>query len=50
MALEESTGDRWLSRTAVGRITYLSCPAIHHKRISTTNLLERSFLGERRRT
>lgn len=31
-------------------IAYLRCPAIHHKRIRTTNLLERSFLEQRRRT
>jgi transposase-like protein len=31
-------------------IAYLRCPALHHKRIRTTNLLERSFLEERRRT
>ena len=31
-------------------IAYLHCPAIHHKRIRTTNLLERSFMEERRRT
>jgi putative transposase len=31
-------------------IAYLRCPAIHHPRIPTTNLLERSFLEERRRT
>jgi putative transposase len=31
-------------------IAYLRCPAIHHKRIRTTNLLERSFVEERRRT
>jgi putative transposase len=31
-------------------IAYLRCPAAHHKRIRTTNLLERSFLEERRRT
>jgi transposase-like protein len=30
-------------------IAYLRCPPIHHKRIRTTNLLERSFLEERRR-
>ena len=29
---------------------YLRCPQIHHKRIRTTNLIERSFLEERRRT
>ena len=29
---------------------YLRCPAIHHSRIRTTNLLERSFLEEKRRT
>ena len=31
-------------------VAYLRCPAIHHKRIRTTNLLERSVLEERRRT
>jgi transposase-like protein len=31
-------------------IAYLRCPAVHHKRIRTTNLLERSFVEERRRT
>jgi len=31
-------------------VAYLRCPAIHHKRIRTTNLLERAFLEERRRT
>jgi putative transposase len=31
-------------------VAYLRCPAIHHKRIRTTNLLERSFLEQRRRT
>jgi putative transposase len=31
-------------------IAYLRCPAVHHKRIRTTNLLERSFLEQRRRT
>jgi putative transposase len=31
-------------------VAYLRCPAIHHKRIRTTNLLQRSFLEERRRT
>lgn len=31
-------------------IAYLRCPAVHHKRIRTTNLVERSFLEERRRT
>jgi putative transposase len=31
-------------------IAYLRCPPVHHKRIRTTNLLERSFLEERRRT
>jgi transposase-like protein len=31
-------------------LAYLRCPAIHHKRVRTTNLLERSFLEERRRT
>jgi transposase-like protein len=31
-------------------IAYLRCPSVHHKRIRTTNLLERSFLEERRRT
>jgi transposase-like protein len=31
-------------------LAFLKCPAIHHKRIRTTNLLERAFLEERRRT
>jgi putative transposase len=31
-------------------IAYLRCPRIHHKPIRTTNLLERCFLEERRRT
>ena len=31
-------------------IAYLRCPGIHHKRIRTTNLLERSFVEQRRRT
>jgi putative transposase len=31
-------------------IAYLRCPHVHHKRIRTTNLLERSFLEQRRRT
>lgn len=31
-------------------VAYLRCPPIHHKRIRTTNLLERSFPEERRRT
>ncbi len=31
-------------------VAYLRCPTIHHKRSRTTNLLERSFLEERRRT
>jgi transposase-like protein len=31
-------------------IAYLRCPQTHHKRIRTTNLIERSFVEERRRT
>jgi putative transposase len=31
-------------------VAYLRCPQIHHKRIRSTNLIERSFLEERRRT
>ena len=31
-------------------IAHLRCPTTHHKSIRTTNLLERSFLEERRRT
>jgi transposase-like protein len=31
-------------------VACLRCPASHHKRIRTANLLERSFLEERRRT
>jgi putative transposase len=29
---------------------YLNCPAVHHKRIRTTNLLERAFVEQKRRT
>jgi len=31
-------------------VAYMRCPQIHHKRIRTTNLIERSFLEQRRRT
>jgi putative transposase len=31
-------------------VAYLRCPTVHHQRIRTTNLLECSFLEERRRT
>jgi putative transposase len=31
-------------------VAYLRCPQIHHQRIRTTNLIERSFLEQRRRT
>ena len=31
-------------------LAFLKCPLIHHKRIRTTNLLERAFLEQRRRT
>lgn len=31
-------------------LSFLRCPAHHHKRIRTTNLIERAFLEERRRT
>jgi transposase-like protein len=31
-------------------IAYLRCPHVHHKRVRTTNLLERSFGEQRRRT
>lgn len=44
-AAMRSFQDDWEASTA-----YLRCPAIHHKRIRSTNLLERSFLEERRRT
>ncbi len=37
--------DEWEANVA-----YLRCPTVHHKRIRTKNLLERSFLEERRRT
>ncbi|MCK4782798.1 MAG: transposase, partial [Desulfobacteraceae bacterium] len=30
--------------------SYLRCPAVHHKRIRTTNLLERAFVEQKRRT
>jgi putative transposase len=44
-AAMHSFQDHWEASVA-----YLGCPAIHHKGIRTTNLLERSFLAERRRT
>ena len=31
-------------------LSFLRCPPLHHKRIRTTNLIERSFLEQRRRT
>jgi transposase-like protein len=31
-------------------LAFLRCPIIHHRRIRTTNLLERAFLEQRRRT
>ena len=31
-------------------LAFLKCPIIHHRRIRTTNLLERAFLEQRRRT
>ena len=31
-------------------LAFLRCPAHHHKRIRTTNMIERAFLEERRRT
>jgi putative transposase len=31
-------------------LAFLKCPPIHHRRIRTTNLLERAFLEQRRRT
>jgi transposase-like protein len=31
-------------------LAFLRCPTIHHQRIRTTNLLERAFVEERRRT
>jgi transposase-like protein len=31
-------------------LSFLRCPGHHHKRIPTTNLIERAFLEERRRT
>ena len=30
--------------------SYMRCPAVHHKRIRTTNLLERAFVEQKRRT
>lgn len=30
--------------------SYLRCPAVHHRRIRTTNLLERAFVEQKRRT
>ena len=34
----------------VACLAFLRCPIIHHRRIRTTNLLERAFLEQRRRT
>ena len=31
-------------------LAFLRCPALHHKRIRTTNLIERAFAEQRRRT
>ena len=31
-------------------LSFLRCPALHHKRIRTTNLIERAFAEQRRRT
>jgi putative transposase len=31
-------------------LVFLRCPALHHKRIRTTNLIERAFAEQRRRT
>lgn len=31
-------------------LSFLRCPPLHHQRIRTTNLIERSFLEQRRRT
>lgn len=31
-------------------LAFLKCPSIHHRRIRTTNLLERAFVEQRRRT
>lgn len=31
-------------------LSFLRCPAIHHKRVRTTNLIERAFAEQRRRT
>lgn len=31
-------------------LVFLKCPAVHHRRIRTTNLLERAFVEQRRRT
>ena len=30
--------------------SYMRCPVVHHKRIRTTNLLERAFVEQKRRT
>jgi transposase-like protein len=30
--------------------SYMRCPTVHHKRIRTTNLLERAFVEQKRRT
>jgi transposase-like protein len=52
----ETYGERFPSAVACftddleACLAFLKCPAIHHSRIRTTNLLERAFLEQRRRT
>lgn len=36
--------------SAVACLSFLRCPPLHHKRIRTTNLIERAFEEQRRRT
>ncbi len=52
----ETYGERFPSATACfaddleACLSFLKCPSIHHSRIRTTNLLERAFVEQRRRT
>jgi len=52
----ETYGERFPSAAACfaddleACLSFLKCPSIHHSRIRTTNLLERAFVEQRRRT
>lgn len=39
-----------VARRSEACLSFLRCPRLHHKRIRTTNLIERAFSEQRRRT